>query len=299
MSLMSKLLSTTLLLSSFLFATASEDKVKHFIKTKLEQTDHDIKVQKVTLAETSLLKGYDDWALYFLDVELTVTKKGITKAAEQRFKVFSDGRMISLELLDINTGESLKYLGYPRFKAEYYTKENLIAGNENAKHKIAVFSDPLCPFCTRTIPKLIKEATEKPDSIALYLYHTPLSMHPAAATIVKCIVAAENKGYKDVALRTYTVDAGKKIKRSATDKSGVLPTFTMTETNEKRILNEFNKALKMDLTIADINSAEVLNHIRKDKKIQNLMLVNSTPTLYVDDVVDPNHIRYNNIRRGN
>jgi len=297
MSLMSKLLSTTLLLSSLLFATSSEDKVKTFIKTKLEQTDHDIKVKSVILAKKSPLKGYDDWALYFLDVKLTVTKKGITKAAQQTFKVFSNGKMISLELLDINTGESLKYLGYPKFKAKYYTDENLIAGNKNAKHKIAVFSDPLCPFCTRTIPKLIMEATANPDSLALYLYHTPLSMHPAAATLVKCIVAAENKGFKDVALRTYTVDAGKKIKRLPKDK-GVMPTFTMGETNEKRILNEFNNALKMNLTIADINSAKVLNHIRKDKKIQDLMLVNSTPTLYVDDVVDPNHIRYNNIRRG-
>jgi len=296
MSLTSKLLSITLLLSSILTAASVEDKVRTFIKTKLERTDPNIKVHKTSIAKKTDFKDYDGWSFYFIDVTFTVNKKGIKKTGKQQFKLFSNGESVALEMLDIKTGESLRYLAYPQFKTNYYDKANLIAGNANAKHKIVVFSDPLCPFCTRTVPELIKDANAKPKNLALYLYHTPLSMHPAAATIVKCMVAAELKGYKKVVLRTYTVDAGKKVKQRPQDK-GVAPTFTMRETNEKRILNEFNKALSTKLTIADINKPKVLNHIRKDKKIQEAMLIDSTPTLYVDGKVDPNHIRYNEVRR--
>jgi hypothetical protein len=121
-------------------------------------------------------------------------------------------------------------------------------------------------------------------------------MHPAAATIVKCMVAAEMKGVKNVALRTYTVDAGKKITRKPND-GGVKPTFTMQETNEKRILNEFNKALGTQLTIADINNPKVLKHVYADREVQRLMLLNSTPTLYVDGMKDPSRNRYKKLRK--
>ena len=296
MSLMSKLLSTTLLLSSFLFATHIEEKVSTFIQTKLKQAGPSIKVKNVKIAKKFLLEGYYGWSLYFVDVKLIVTKKGISKPAQQRYELFSNGKIVSLDLLDIKTGESLKALASPKFENKYYDKANLIAGNKNAKHKIVVFSDPLCPFCTRLVPDLIKDAQARPKQLALYLYHFPLSMHPAASVLVKCMVAAERKGYKNIAYRTYTVDKGKKIKHKPED-DGVNATFTMMETNEKRILNEFNKALGTKLKISDINHPKVLNHIRKDKEIQNFMLVNSTPTLYVDNVKDPNRIKYNNIRR--
>ena len=225
-----------------------------------------------------------------------MTQKGISKPAEQTYELFSNGKIIALELLDIKTGESLKALASPKFDEKYYSKANLIAGNVDAKHKIVVFSDPLCPFCTQLVPGLIKDAKSNPDKFALYLYHFPLSMHPAAATIVKCMVAAEMKGEKDIALRTYIVDAGKKITRKAND-GGVKATFTMQETNEKRILNEFNKALSTNLSIADITNPTVLNHVRRDREIQRLMLVNSTPTVYVDGAKDPSRNKYKNLRK--
>ena len=296
MSLMLRLLSTTLLISSFLFASSIEERVSSFIKAKLKQAGPKLKVDNVKITKKVSLEGFDGWSLYFVDVKLSVTQKGITKPAEQRYELFSDGKIVALELLDIKSGESLKALASPKFEAKYYKRSNLIAGNADAKHKIVVFSDPLCPFCTQLVPGLIRDAKNSPDTFALYLYHFPLSMHPAAATIVKCMVAAEMKGIKNVALRTYTVDEGKKITRKKGD-GGVNPTFTMEETNEKRILNEFNKALGTKLTIADITNPEVLKHVHEDREVQRLMLVNSTPTLYVDGTKDPSRNRYKNLRK--
>ncbi len=296
MSLMLRLLSTTLLLSSFIYADEVEDKVASFIKAKLMQAGPKLEVNSVDIAKKVELTAFEGWSLYFVDVKLTVTQKGISKPAEQRYELFSDGKIVALELLDIKSGESLKALASPKFEPKYYSKSNLIAGNEDAKHKIVVFSDPLCPFCIQMVPGLIEDAKNNPDTFALYLYHFPLSMHPAAATIVKCMVAAEMKGEKDIALRTYTVDKGKNITRKKGD-GGVEPTFTMQETNEKRILNEFNKALGTKLTIADITDREVLQHVQKDREVQRLMLVNSTPTLYVDGMKDPSRNRYKNLRK--
>ena len=295
MSLMLKLLSTLLLASSLVYAQSAEDKVSGFIATKLKQAGPNVKVNQIKVTKQYPLDGFDNWKLYFIDVKLTVTQKGITKPAEQSYEVFSNGKMVSLELLDIKTGESLKALAAPKFDPSFYSKDNLIAGNINAKHKIVVFSDPLCPFCTRLLPGLVKDAQKEPNKYALYLYHFPLSMHPAASIIVKCMVAAEVKGIKNVAYKTYSIDTGKKIDKKT--HQVINPAFTMRETNEKRVLNEFNKALGTRLTIKDINSAKVLNHIRRDKKIQKEMLVNSTPSVYVDGEKDPNHIKYNNLKK--
>lgn len=294
MSSMLKLLSLLLLLSSISFASNNE-KIVGFIKAKLKQAGPSVKVEKIAVAKEYKLRGHGDWKLYFVDVKLTVTQKGITKPAEQRYEIFSDGNMVSLELLNIKTGESLKALAAPKFDKKFYSHGNLIAGNENAEHKIVVFSDPLCPFCTRLVPSLIIDAQKQPKKFALYLYHFPLSMHPAASVMVKCMVAAEHKGIKNVAYKIYSIDKGKEVDEKT--HQVVNPAFTANETNEKRVLNEFNKALGSKLSIADINSVKVLNHIRRDKNIQKEMLVNSTPSVYVNGEKDPNHIKYNNLKK--
>ena len=299
MSLMSKLLSTLILLSSLAFAQTTEDKVKAFLTAKLKQSapqNAKLTVDKIAVAKNFKLSGYGNWTLYFTDAKFTITTNGISKPREERFELFSDGQIISLALFDSKTGESLKTVAAPKFDKKYYSKLNLIAGHENAKNKIVVFSDPLCPFCTQTLPTLIKDAQKEPHKFALYLYHFPLNMHPAAAVLVKCMVAAELKGVKNVAYRVYAADKGKKIKRNA---KGIPlnATFSMMETNEKRVLNEFNKALGTNLRIADINSVKVLNHILRDSEIRKLMLVNSTPTVYVNGEKDPRRTKYQKLRK--
>jgi protein-disulfide isomerase len=69
----------------------------------------------------------------------------------------------------------------PEFKSEFYKKSNLISGDENSKHKVAIFSDPLCPFCKKFVPQAMEYMKKYPKEFALYYYHLPLAtLHPAA-----------------------------------------------------------------------------------------------------------------------
>lgn len=58
------------------------------------------------------------------------------------------------------------------------------------QHRIAIFTDPDCPFCKRleneTIPKL--------DNVTIYYYLFPLPIHTRAADDAKRILCAENPG---------------------------------------------------------------------------------------------------------
>ncbi len=279
MSLMLRLLSITAIVSSTLFAS-TEDNIIRFVKGQLSKNPV-VTLDKVSVRQSFDVTGHKGWKVYIIDIAAKVKQKAGFKEVKTQDILFSDGALIAPDLLDVKSGESLKASVSPEFKASFYRKENLIYGNENARHKLAVFSDPLCPFCTRLIPQLIKDTKANPDKFALYMYHFPLSMHPAAKTIVKCMVAAEKKGIKDVVYRTYTAEKD---------------AFTVRETNEKKILEEFNEALDTDLTMADINTIEVLRHIQEDSRIQSEMLVNSTPTLFFDGKKDPNRIRYKKAR---
>lgn len=56
---------------------------------------------------------------------------------------------------------------------------SLILGNINAEHKVLVFTDPDCPFCSKLHAELKKVVAESND-IAFYLKLMPLKMHPNA-----------------------------------------------------------------------------------------------------------------------
>ena len=132
-----------------------------------------------------------------------IKNKDKTREVSQKMIWLSNGTLITPELIDIDTGDSLKD-NFPSFENSYYKKENLIYGDENAKHKVAIFSDPLCPFCRKFVPRAINEMKNKPNKFAIYYYHFPLPrLHPAAVVLTKAAIVAESKGKKNVVLNNY------------------------------------------------------------------------------------------------
>ena len=275
MNKISKLLSTTLLLSVSLYAN-NDNSVIEFEKSRVSQNPN------VTIKEVSINTKKEiplpGWNGYILDVKVNVQGKDVNA----KDILFSDGKYISLDLIDSTTGKSLKDLVTPNLTDKYHDKTKLIAGNADAKDKIVIFSDPLCPYCIDYVPEVIKHVQKNRDSIALYYYHFPLStIHPAATVLVKLIDIAKHKGIKDVELKTYQIDWEKY--------------FDVKSTDEKVILDAFNKEFKTDIKSEELAKAEIGKSIDSDISMGEDVMVQGTPTIFVNKVKDSTRLKYEDL----
>ena len=272
MNKISKLLSTTLLLSVSLYAN-NDNSVIEFEKKRVSQNPNlTIKEVSINTKKEIPLAG---WNGYILDVKVNVQGKDVNA----KDILFSDGKYISLDLIDSTTGKSLKDLVTPNLTSNYHDKAKLIAGNHEAKDKIVIFSDPLCPYCIDYVPEVIKYVQKNSDSIALYYYHFPLlSIHPAAGTLVKLIDIAKHKGIKDAELKTYQIDWEKY--------------FDVKSTDAKVILEAFNKEFKTDIKLDELSKAEITKTIDSDIAMAEEVMVQGTPTIFVNGVKDSTRLKY-------
>ena len=275
MNKISKLLSTTLLLSVSLYAN-NDNSVIEFEKSRVSQNPN------VTIKEVSINTKKEiplpGWNGYILDVKVNVQGKDVNA----KDILFSDGKYISLDLIDSTTGKSLKDLVTPNLTDKYHDKTKLIAGNADAKDKIVIFSDPLCPYCIDYVPEVIKHVQKNSDSIALYYYHFPLStIHPAATVLVKLIDIAKHKGIKDVELKTYQIDWEKY--------------FDVKSTDEKVILDAFNKEFKTDIKSEELAKAEIGKSIDSYISMGEDVMVQGTPTIFVNKVKDSTRLKYEDL----
>ena len=271
MNKFSKILSISILIASSLYAS-NDESIVDFEKKRISQNPNvEVKSIKINTKKELPLNG---WYGYILDVEANVQGKSINA----KDILFSDGKYISLELIDSETGKSLKDLVTPNLTDNYYDKSKLIAGNHNAKDKIVIFSDPLCPFCKDYVPDVIKYVNKNKDSIALYYYNFPLSIHPAATPLSKLIEVAKHKGVKDVELRAYEIDWE--------------PYFDVKTTDEKKILEAFNKEFKINIKVEEISTNEIKALIEKDITMGEEVMVAGTPTIFVNKVKDSTKLKY-------
>lgn len=272
MSLMLKLFATILTLSSLVYADASNQEVEEFLK-KIFAGNQSIKSLNVKVSSVTDVKGHDDWKAYYVEFDAILKKD--SRQVVQKMVWFSNGEVIAKEIFDLEQVKDMNEMVSLPMKPEHYKKENLIYGNENAKHKVAIFSDPLCPFCRTFVPEALEYMKKEPNKFAVYYYHFPLeTLHPAAVELVKAAVALEKKGVKDVVLKLYKVNIDPKQR-----------------SNEK-ILAEFNKVMGSNIQVFDLLSKEVSEHLKSDLDIANALMVNGTPTVFFDGVIDRTKMKY-------
>jgi thiol:disulfide interchange protein DsbC len=272
MNKFSTILSISVLLTSALYASSDEDIISFEQKRIAQNPNVKIKSVKINTKKELPLKG---WSGYILDVEANVQGKDINA----KDILFSDGKYISLELIDAESGKSLKDLVTPNLTDKYYDKSKIIAGNPNAKNKLVIFSDPLCPFCKDFVPEVIKYVNKNSDSIVLYYYHFPLTgLHPAAEPMSKIIEVAKEKGMKDVELKVYEKDWE--------------PYFTVKSTDEKVILDAFNKEFKTSIKLEEISAKKITDILEKDLAMGEEIMVSGTPTIFVNGEKDSSKLKY-------
>ena len=146
------------------------------------------------------------WQAYFVTIEADVKQGSEQRRISQNGTYFVSGDVIAPELVNIKTGERYNDLLTPDFSNAFYTKANRISGEANATHKVAIFSDPLCPFCRRYVPEAVAYMAKYPKTFAVYYYHLPLAgLHPASVTLTKAAIAAEEEGMANAVMKLYSV----------------------------------------------------------------------------------------------
>lgn len=276
-SLMLKLLTTIIAFSSVsLFAADSsvdlDTKVTTFLQKAIAPNES-YAFEKVVILKKEEMKDISGWMVYFVRIDLKLTKQEGKKISVNDI-IFTNGKILSKDFSDVNSGKSIKGSFSLDVDSSAYTKEHLLAGNFNAPHKLVVFSDPLCPFCMDFIPEVIMDVEKNPETFALFYYHFPLNMHPAAPTLVKAMLLAEKQGDKEIVKKVYK------------------EFFDIKESDEKVILDIFNKALNKNFTVEQINQATILQQMNNDLELANNLMVNGTPTIYLDGKKDDTKRNY-------
>ncbi|WP_333804295.1 DsbA family protein [Sulfurospirillum sp.] len=278
-SLMLKLLTTIIALSSLsLFAADINAELDQKVTTFLQKavsTNESYTFEKAIILKKEEMKDLAGWMVYFVRIDLKLTKQEGKKISVNDI-VFTNGKILSKDFVDINSGRSIKGSYSLDVEASAYNKEHLLAGDFNAPHKIVVFSDPLCPFCMDFVPEVIADVQKHPETFALFYYHFPLNIHPAAPTLVKAMLLAEIQGDKEIVQKVYK------------------EFFDIKESDEKAILGIFNKALNKNFTVAQINQAHIIKQLDSDQELANNLMVNGTPTIYFDGKKDDTKRTYRN-----
>ncbi len=270
-----KLTTIFLLMTGSLLASNSIDKqVIHFENQRF-LAQKNMLLSEVTI-EKKVKIPFGSWYGYILGIKVDITGRGDVDGHDT---LFANGEMVTSNLMNIQTGASYKNLLSLEVTSAYYRADHLIVGSMDAKNKVVVFSDPLCPFCRRTLPGIIKKSQAEPKKIALYYYHFPLLLlHPASDVVSKAMIVAKREGIKDVELKIYKSDYKKY--------------FTAKEKNAQKILDGVNAILKTDITLSQIQDSSLLKVIRSDIKMGNKVMVQGTPTLFVNGKIDRTKTRF-------
>jgi len=276
MSLMPKL-SATLLLSVSLFG-ATDAEVVSFLKKGIGNNPN-ISNLHIDVNGKKNVPNMSGWQAYFVNIEADVKQGKDVRHINQNGTYFVSGSVIAPELVNLKTGERYNDIIAPDFSENLYTKANRISGDANAENKVAIFSDPLCPFCRRYVPDALAYMAKYPKTFAVYYYHLPLAgLHPASVALTKAAIAAEQNGTENAVMGLYKID------------------INANETDEQKILDVFNKAFGTKITLADIRRSSVVKQFESDQNTAKAMMVAGTPTVFFNGQKDSSKNKYKEIK---
>ena len=262
MSLMSKLLTSTIAATVALSASAQPDNkvLLKYVKRAVVKNPQ-VKVKGVTVIESKTDERLPGWTILLTTLDLEYQKKEI-HAPETMF--IKDG-LVTGHLVNLKTGNDYRDEIKPSVPASYYDDAHLLFGNKDAEHKVLIFSDPQCPFCQELVPAIFNAAKDNPTKIAVYYYHLPLlRIHPVSDILTRVMHVAQDEGKMDVVEKIYSLKINPK------------------ETDMTKVLAAVKKHTGFTVTPEQINKKEVKEALKADETAAGKMMVSGTPTIYID-----------------
>ena len=269
-----------LFLAATALFSATNKEVEEYITASIKNNKSiTVKNVKVISKEAIKEKDLSGWESMIVGIEVEVDRKGKKQSVKTTDMYFTKGDFLSPDIIDIKKNKSLKESLRPKPTAEYYDAEHLVAGNKDAKYKVLVFSDPLCPFCRDLVPDLIEAATKHPSKIALYHYTFPLLfIHPSSDAIARTEMAIGSKMQKAKLL-------------SLLYKTDVEP----EESDEDKITAKLSSELGVTVKKSDISKKEIQKAYEDEVQKAHKLFVKGTTTVYVNNELDGSKTQINKI----
>jgi len=261
-----------LFLTAQLFAV-SQKSVEFYVKKYIEKKTNS-PVKHIETTSSYIIDGTNGWRVYFLslDIEAKIDKKLVNQKVTQ--VVFNKGSKVAFALKD-NKGNDYSKILKPKVPAIAYDKAHLLVGNENAKHKVLVMSDPFCPFCQEIVPKLIETVEKNPQTFALYYYHLPLlKIHPASEITTKVMHLFQERGELENLKKCYHLLVSER------------------EKNPKVVLKAIKDRTGVSFTEKELSTPQIDNAFVFDKEMKKRLMVTGTPTIFIDGLWDPTRFKY-------
>jgi len=274
MSLMSKLLTSTLIITVALSAgTPDNETLLKYVKKNVVKNPQ-VEVKDITIIEKKKHKDLPGWDILLTAMDLKYQKKDI-KAPEMIF--VKDG-LATGHLVNLKTGKDYRNEIKPTVPKSMYNDAHLLFGNKNAKHKVLIFSDPQCPFCQEIVPEIFKAARENPTKLAVYYYHLPLlRIHPVSDVLTRVMHVAQHQGKADMVEKLYNLKIDPR------------------ETDVTKILAAVKKHANYVVTPVQIDAKKVKDAIKADAEAAGKMMVSGTPTIYIDGEWDKMRTGYEDL----
>ncbi|MDR2905555.1 MAG: thioredoxin domain-containing protein [Helicobacteraceae bacterium] len=227
-----------------------------------------VTLNSVKVAKRVKLQNPVNFEAVFMELDLTVkSADNKTRQVSSSDVWFASGGVIVKEIFYLADASPLKDAIKGDITPDHYRADHLIAGDAKAKYKIIVFSDPLCPGCRATLPRLIKAADANPKEIAIYYYNLPT--HAVSPTLMKAVIASALAGDKDAERNIY------------------LQNFAARTGDDEEALKIFNNAFDKSLKMSDLDDPMVKEHFDFDDKASREIAVNSTPSVFINGKYDP------------
>jgi thiol:disulfide interchange protein DsbC len=159
---------------------------------KLEKKDaEDILKKLAPTGSVTDVKRAPIGGLWQIDVEVN-GQRGIFYVDFAKKNIVLGQRIQIIPIADIGKPVPERKIDFSKIPL----KEAILLGPKSAKKKVAVFTDPDCPYC-RKLHEAMKEVLAKRKDVAFYIFLRPLAMHKEAYKKAQAVLCEKSLALLD------------------------------------------------------------------------------------------------------